>query len=244
MYFIILLILLLVLLFLIKKKSNIREGFQNNNINIYYINLEKRKDRKKRIENELKKIKNIKNFNFKINRFNAIKSDIHGGIGCGKSHINILKMAKEKNLPMVMIIEDDIKINDDKINIYFEKINNTPLWDVFILSGWGKTKKYDNNLEKALGVQTTGWYIVRQHYYDKLIDVFTESVNNMENLNKNGKDINYKKWAIDQNWKKLQPNSIWFKFKNNLGLQIEDYSDIVNKKVNYNSFFNEDTRLK
>jgi len=52
-----------------------------------------------------------------------------------------------------------------------------------------------------LAVQTTGWYMVKQHYYDKLIDVFSESVKNMEELSKKGKDINYPKWAIDQNWK-------------------------------------------
>ena len=50
-----------------------------------------------------------------------------------------------------------------------------------------KQKKHDNYLEKALAVQTTGWYMVKQHYYDKLIDVFSESVKNMEELSKKGK---------------------------------------------------------
>ena len=30
--------------------------------------------------------------------------------------------------------------------------------------------------------------MVKQHYYDKLIDVFSESVKNMEELSKKGKD--------------------------------------------------------
>ena len=237
MYFIILLSLLILLLFLIKK-SNIKEGFQNNNIEVYYINLEKRKDRKKRIETELKKLKNVKNFNFKINRFNAIKNDIHGGIGCGKSHINILKLAKEKNLPWVVIIEDDIAVKDLNLNNYFKIIHNIPDWDVFILSGHGKSEKYGRLTYRCLGIQTTGWYIVKQHYYDKLINVFSESVNNMERLYKEGKDIEYETWAIDQNWKKLQGVDNWLKFKDNLGFQIEDYSDIIKKQVNYTKMLN------
>ena len=116
-----------------------------------------------------------------------------------------------------------------------KKINNTSKWDVIIFSGHGKTKKHDNTFDKALEIQTAGWYLVKQHYYDKLIDVFTESVDNMENLSKNRKNINYKKWAIDQNWKKLQPNDNWLKFKDNLGYQLEDYSDIEGKKVDYSS---------
>ena len=34
-------------------------------------------------------------------------------------------------------------------------------------------------------------------------------------------------------WKKLQPESKWYHFKNRLGVQSEDYSDIENKVVNY-----------
>jgi hypothetical protein len=60
-------------LVLLSIKKNIKDAFLNNTINIYYINLEERKDRKVKIENEIKKLKNIKNFNFKKNRFNAIK---------------------------------------------------------------------------------------------------------------------------------------------------------------------------
>ena len=157
----------------------------------------------------------MKNTNFNVQRFNAIKSDIHGGIGCGKSHINILKMAKKQKLPFVMIIEDDIEIKDENLNINFDTIEKTTDWDVFILSGHGESENYNQLIDKALGIQTTGWYIVKQHYYDKLIDVFSESVNNMERLNNEGKDIEYETWAIDQNWKKLQRKDNWLKFKDN-----------------------------
>ena len=215
------------------KKYDILDEKKKLIYNIFYINLEKRKDRKEFIEKELNKLHRVKNINFNIQRFNAIKSNIHGGIGCGKSHINILKMAKKKKLPFVMIIEDDIEIKNEDLNINFDTIQNTPNWDIFILSGHGETQNYNNIIDKCLEIQTTGWYIVKQHYYDKLINVFSESVNNMKELSKKGSDIDYETWAIDQNWKKLQPGDNWFKFKHNLGFQIEDYSDIVKENVNY-----------
>lgn len=215
------------------KKYDILDENKLQKFNVYYINLEKRKDRKEFIEKQLKKLNKVKNINFNTERFNAIKSDIHGGIGCGKSHIGILKKAKEKKLPFVMIIEDDIEIKNENLNIYFEILQNTTYWDVFILSGHGESENYNNLIDKAIQIQTTGWYIVKQHYYDKLINVFTESVNNMEQLSRKGSDIDYETWAIDQNWKKLQPGDNWLKFKDNLGFQIEDYSDIVKEEVNY-----------
>ena len=118
-------------------------------------------------------------------------------------------------------------------SIYFDTIEKTTDWDVFILSGHGESENYNQLIDKSLGIQTTGWYIVKQHYYDKLINVFSESVNNMERLNNEGKDIEYETWAIDQNWKKLQRKDNWLKFKDNLGFQREDYSDIVKENVNY-----------
>ena len=59
----------------------------------YYINLKHRKDRKEETVNELK--------SFGINnpiRFNAIK-DENGAIGCSKSHLEVLKIARKNNYP-------------------------------------------------------------------------------------------------------------------------------------------------
>ncbi len=69
-------------------------------IDLYVINLEERKDRWEDI---------IKTYNqkyFNLIRVNAIK-DRKGWIGCLKSHLECVRIAKEKNLSNIMVIEDD-----------------------------------------------------------------------------------------------------------------------------------------
>ena len=70
---------------------------------IFYINLEKRTDRKEHVEKELEKI-GI----YGAERFNAI-SLINGAIGCSMSHIKCLETAKKNNWSHVLIVEDDIQ---------------------------------------------------------------------------------------------------------------------------------------
>ncbi len=65
---------------------------------IYVINLEERTDRWEKIQ------KTFSQFN--LIRFNAIKHN-KGSIGCFKSHMEIIKMAKDKGLKNVFVIEDD-----------------------------------------------------------------------------------------------------------------------------------------
>ena len=64
------------------------------------------------------------NKSFGINnptRFDAIKEDI-GAIGCSKSHLEVLNIARKNNLPYVLICEDDIKFLDPDITIKTLKI--------------------------------------------------------------------------------------------------------------------------
>ena len=69
---------------------------------IVYINLEKREDRRKEIENELH------NYNIDGERFEGIyEKPPRGILGCLKSHLSVLKMAKDKDYKNVLIFEDD-----------------------------------------------------------------------------------------------------------------------------------------
>ena len=92
----------------------------------YYINLEHRKDRKEETITELK--------NFGIDnpiRFNA-DSTGKGYPGINRSHLAILKEARSKKYPYVMIVEDDIEfMNPDETNRKLNNIINSNLkWDV------------------------------------------------------------------------------------------------------------------
>lgn len=102
----------------------------NKIIEGWVINLEHDVERKKSI------IKEFENTQIKLNFFNAIKHKV-GWIGCLKSHLEIIKIAKSTNLDMVLIIEDDAYIeNPSHFNANFSSIleylsNNMDKWNIF-----------------------------------------------------------------------------------------------------------------
>ena len=93
----------------VKEIANKLKVFKNifNKKNIkkekfYVINLNKRKDRWEQIQ------ESFKNYSIDLERFPAIENE-DGKIGCGLSHLAIIRMAKEKNMPYVCVMEDDSK---------------------------------------------------------------------------------------------------------------------------------------
>lgn len=201
---------------------------ENNNKNFpaLYINLEHREDRKNQIETELKKV----GF-YNYQRFNAIKNN-KGYLGCSESHLECLKLARQKQYPNVMILEDDFEFLIDKDE--FQNILNhlsTIDYDVFILSyntdSSNITDTEDQYLKRIKETQTASGYIVNKKYYNKLIENFEEGLRLLRET-----DI-YHKYAIDQYWKPLQSQDKWYCYKKRIGKQRESYSDIEKGIVNY-----------
>ena len=204
--------------------------FPNNKIcnkigKIVYINLEHRLDRKKQITKELDKL------GCNYMRLSAIK-DKNGGLGCVRSHIKCLKYAKENNLKNILILEDDFvftenrKMINKKLSEVFYKLNNN--WDIIMLSGHGIEEITDINiLNRITKAQTASGYIVNNHYYDILLEIYRESEKHLSN------NEDYKIWALDQNWKKLQEVDKWYILNPQIGKQKESYSDIEQEVVNY-----------
>jgi GR25 family glycosyltransferase involved in LPS biosynthesis len=76
---------------------------------IFYINLDIRQDRKEEMEEELKRM------NLTAERFSAIPHPPPNGIvGCGKSHLQVIKIAKERGYKNVLILEDDFVFITEK----------------------------------------------------------------------------------------------------------------------------------
>lgn len=202
----------------------------NNNVDdfkkyTYYINLEHRKDRNEETLKELK--------SFGIHnpiRFNAIKDDI-GAIGCSKSHLEVLKIARENNLPHVLIIEDDIKFLDpDLTNKTLSNVLNSGLdWNVIILGGnnYEPYTKINEDCIKVENCQTTTAYLVKQSYYDTLINHWEEG------LSKLIETKDEPKYALDQYWKILQKRDTFLLLNPLKVVQRESYSDIQRGDVNY-----------
>ena len=195
---------------------------------IYYINLEHRKDRKESIINEIKMIDpELK----KTTRINAIKHE-KGAIGCGKSHILALEDAEKNNYQTVMILEDDF-LFCAKLEIlnetYQELVNFDKDYNLFLV---GKNlaggKNITRNLIEVHNAQTTSCYIIKNKFIPELRKNFTEAVEGLEK----GEKINF--YAIDMYWKKLQgkDKKIYTTMKK-LGYQIPGYSDIEKRNVFY-----------
>ena len=196
----------------------------NNLKNIFYINLKERVDRKESVEIELDK------FGWKYNRFEAVKTK-SGRVGCSMSHLKLLKMAKEKKLPYIVIVEDDIQFKDVELfKKLFDNFMNSKLeYDVFLLAGNLRMPavKVSPNIIKVYKSFTTTGYIVKEHYYDKMINNIEESINKLLKNEKNGYN------AIDTYLMKLQCVDKWYISYPRTVTQKPDYSDIENKQVNY-----------
>ena len=195
---------------------------------IYYINLEYRKDRKESIVNEIKMIDpELK----KTTRINAIKHE-KGAVGCGKSHILALEDAEKNNYETIMILEDDFLffVKIEILNeVYKELVDFDKDYNLFLVGknlkrGKGVTK----NLIEVYKAQTTSGYIIKNKFIPELKKNFIEAVEGLEK----GKKIN--DYAIDIYWKKLQgEGKKIYTSKIKLGYQRSGYSDIEKRNVSY-----------
>lgn len=203
---------------------------------VFYINLDHRTDRRKEIEEELEKMDIIAhdkpNPDNKITyeRFSAIKHDTIGGVGCGKSHIGVLKLAKERGYSTIIILEDDFMFTVSK-DVFYKELKNLQgvYMDVCLLSGNimnYTTSNYNPNLYRLFKAQTTSGYLIQCRYNDVLIDCFEKAVFDFERTNQHWL------YAIDVAWNKLQSVDPWYVLKNKVGKQRPSHSDCSNTFCN------------
>ena len=188
---------------------------------IIYINLDKRPDRKERIEKQLSV--------FEPSKITRIPGIIHKNpaIGCAMAHIQALKMAKKHGWPNVLILEDDsVWSNVTKSYPIFEKLVNQP-YDVIMLGG-----TYPRWYEKSYRVKhalSACAYLVHHSYYDKLIETVEHGLHTRDS---SGHNI-----AVNVSFTKLQPTDNWLLIRPALMIQAKSYSNIIGSVVNYKKFF-------
>jgi glycosyl transferase family 25 len=198
---------------------------------IYYINLEKRKDRKKKF---------LDNFNqqdqSKITRIKAHYYPEKGAVGCLMSHITALNAALKDDNEEILICEDDLIIpNIEYCNKMLQFLNkNIEDWDVIML-GQNTINSKDTGIEtpdkekiiQIIDSQTTSGYLIKKKYIPKLLNIYENNINNY---------IKTQEWGnyyTDTSWKQLQQVDKWYSFVPSIGIQDIGYSDIENKPVNY-----------
>lgn len=199
----------------------------SNNIDkIIYINLEKRKDRREQIENELN------NFNLEYERFDAIQTEGFGILGCGLSHLSVLKIAKERNYKNILILEDDFTflVSKEEFENNLNNFFNLSLdYDVLFLSyNILNYEELNNNLiNRVTKSSSASGYLVNSMYFDTLINILEYAMPLLEKTHKH--------WiyANDAIWYELQIKDKWFYFINRIGKQRKSYSDNAQQIMNY-----------
>jgi glycosyl transferase family 25 len=213
------------------KQSNIDKLQKNQTLSdyipmIFYINLDHRTDRKEALEKELVEL------GIPYERFPAIKHDF-GALGCSKSHLAVLKLAKQRNYPRVLILEDDFTfvVQHDNMEKVVKQIrDDSKPYDVCMIS-YNIVKSQDLTecyWKKVIESLTLSGYIVQEHYYNKLIEAIEPSIPLLE------KTHIQNKYAVDVITKELQSNDKWYYTTERIGKQRPSYSDIEYKDVNYN----------
>lgn len=195
---------------------------------VIYINLNKRTDRKEDI------VKELDSFNLDYERFEAIETPGFGTVGCGLSHLSVLKIAKERKYENILILEDDFTflVSKEEFEKNLEEFFSLNIpYDVCMLS-YNLIQQEDTSYDvvnKVLEVQSASGYIVHNSYYDKLINLYEEAIPILESTRMH--------WiyANDQIWKQFQKQDNWYYFKTRIGKQRAGFSDNANKYMEYDS---------
>ena len=199
---------------------------------IFYINLDKRTDRREDIEDELQRF-GLKQpfYDFSNNlieiveRFPAISTPGRGIVGCTFSHLAVYKLAKERGYKNVLIFEDDFIFLSTK-NEFYENMSKllSINFDVCMLAYHNTCDavptEYDF-LMRTVEAQTASGYIISSSIYDRLIELFEWAAPLLD------KTDHHWIYANDQVWKRLQSDDAveWYCFKQRIGKQQDGYSD-------------------
>lgn len=194
-------------------------------LDICYINLAHRQDRKIETIHELDKL-GLENYS----RFNAIKNT-NGALGCAISHKNILENWTANRSRLLMVCEDDIEFNAplEYLKKLLSEFNNDKNLDILCLSyNHFNEASYNKFFNLTSNTQTMSCYVVKPHVKETLLINFKLSVKLLEA----GIDSQYKV-AIDQVWKVLQKKYNFVIPKKRFAFQRQSYSDIENRVVDY-----------
>lgn len=196
---------------------------------IYCINLDHRTDRWEHAQKEFEKL-GIKD---RVKRFSAIKHN-DGRIGLIKSNLEIVKEASKKNLKNVLIFEDDVKFiwYNEPIETLTKSIEQlTGKWNMFYLGANTHQPLIKTNKENLVMLKNafaTQSICFNNNVFDMFIN-YADKINKISSTNE-----------ILDVWisKNIQERGIVYMTNPILTTQMESFSDIEGREVNY-SFIEE-----
>ena len=193
---------------------------------VYCINLEHREDRKNHILSECAKydLGELSFFNA-INGRNLINTHriLNGCLGLILSNIEIIKDAKNNNYKNILILEDDCYFTSEVLNIdtYFDALPDD--WDMFYLGGNHNThighlppKQINEKIVKLQNTLTTHFVAINNNMYDVILARLSKFDN-----------------PIDVVYTAIQKLYNVYSTSNTIAKQLNGYSDIENKVIDY-----------
>jgi len=144
-----------------------------------------------------------------------------GAFGCLISHLEVVKIAKERGYKNILVLEDDIALSKDFINLFSKKIKDLPKdWHLVYLGGSGHTgnieekvtTKITKHISKTWNTSTTSSYAIHERAYDGILK-----------RNEGPKGI-----PIDQFYKEYQHKFPSYAMRPNIAWQRAGYTDISN----------------
>jgi hypothetical protein len=129
-------------------------------------------------------------------------------------------------------VEDDIQFLNPELFVTQMNafLHNQKDWDVILLAGNNVPpyREVDTSCVQVSFCQTTTGYLVKNHYFETLIDNVRSGITNLLRDPRN-----HIMYAIDKFWIQLQKQDKWFLIIPLTVTQREDYSDIEKRQTNY-----------
>jgi glycosyl transferase family 25 len=182
----------------------------------------------------------------KVGRFSAIMTEKNGFIGCAKSHIGVLELAKQNQWKSVLVLEDDLEWIDFLKKYGKLDILGNKKYDALMLTGAYIDVKNEENVKMSL---YTNAYIVKEHYYDTLIQNFKEGIEKKiqafeEKTVREYLDIFAHVFNVDVYWSKLQYKDNWLCVNPPICQQVASYSNINNQTIQQSWFVGKSLKIE
>jgi GR25 family glycosyltransferase involved in LPS biosynthesis len=203
---------------------------------LLYINLEIRKDRRKEMEEELKKLSLASHMQFRIE---AIFDECNGTKACVASHIKALNFALEKNWNNVLVLEDDCMFLTDwpGIESYVQNFRKhfKQDWDVFFLGANPRSMQATDHPDyhRTLFALNSHAYLVNGPYIRKLRDHF---ITTFEAIKEDLFFVSSLDKALDRKWVDLQLADRWYIGRKPIAKQRDSYSDIEKRMKSHDHY--------
>jgi len=195
---------------------------------VFYINLDKRTDRRQEIESEIQKVPGLWE---KAERFAAIEHP-NGCVGCTRSHLEVLRLAKARGYSQILVLEDDYMWIDGLEDKFNERLLDfEPDYDVVMLTATiveSVDSERENRIpdeKRIIKAHNAAGYLIHARMFDRLIDAYEEAWPHLERTSAHWL------YTIDVVWQRFQPESRWYFVK--MGRQRPSYSDCANCHVDY-----------